>query len=157
MQKAKSRLQRASEENKVAAAETKNTHRPSEPRSALTRPSLVVRYLTHLPTLILSFPFAAAVYYILTRVYPTKIANVPLPNTYFLLLLPFFLCCFWLLSFVFLKARRGLFFSTLLTFYLFLRVQQVVFTWQVIVFPLMITLALELLSLFISKFTISNR
>lgn len=151
MQKAKSRLSPVIEVEPTTNQEITSTHRHRETAKSLSLFGLVGRYLRHLPTLIMSLPFGALVYYLLTRVRPDAIAHIGLPNSYLPLLIPFFFFTFWFFSFIFLKARRGLLISIILTLYLFFRLNQVVFTWPVILIPLVVGLSFELLMLLSSK------
>lgn len=113
---------------------------------------LVVRYLKHLPTLLIGLIFSAVVYLIITRVEPSSIRHVILPNSYLPLLLAVFLACFFIFSFVLLNTRRGFFSALIVMIVLFLRVQQVIFSPLIIIAVVAPILVIELaFSLFTGK------
>ncbi|HEX7017973.1 MAG TPA: hypothetical protein VF209_03645 [Patescibacteria group bacterium] len=144
MHKAKSRLVRE-------AASSQDVETIARPHRSADKPRLFTRYLKQLPTLIVSLPFGAVVFYILTKIQPDRIAHVPVPHSYLLLLIPFFLFSFWVMTFLLLNARRGFFLSLLLTLFLFFRLQAVIFTWQVVAYSLLFVIFLEVL------FTLTKR
>ncbi len=115
--------QRTTSPGKQQAASSKQGKKP-----LATSRSLIAKYLTHLPTLILSTPFLYTTYYILTKVNPDQIKHFLLPNTYLPLLISTFFASLFFFSFILLKTSRGLIISLLLTTLLFLKLQHVVFT-----------------------------
>lgn len=115
MQKAKSRIK------------TGKPPKSKKIKSRSPRPSLELskKYLKHLPLLIISGPFYGGAYYIFNYIYPPQIQHFLIPNTYLPLQLAFFGGNFFLLSYLFLKTRRGLELSLLLSFALFLKLQMI--------------------------------
>ena len=80
-------------------------------------------YLLRLPTLFLSFVGYGAAFFIITHVYPEQVQSFLLPNTYLPLLLAFAEGHFFFFSYIFMKTRRGLLITLLLTTLLFLQLQ----------------------------------
>lgn len=107
-----------------------------------------ITYFKHLPTLVLSLIFYGILFIILTRVDPDTIKNVIAPGFYLPFLLILFLANLFLFSFLFLNSKRGLFYSLLLTTIVFLKMQSVVFTWQVITTFIVLFLSYEGFALF---------
>ena len=89
--------------------------------------SILVSYLRHSPTLLISLPFYYLIYYIFNNVFPDEIANFPFYNSYLGLLLPFCVANMLLLSYLFLNSRIGAFCSLILTISLFLKLQHFIF------------------------------
>jgi hypothetical protein len=137
MQKARSRL---SSNEPPADLPTR-----SPLRSTAARNTHLSSYLRYLPTLILSFPLYGCAYYIVTTFSPQQIRHIILPNTYLPLLLVIFLANGFLFSFFLLKTRRGFLFSALITLLLFLKLQSVIVTWQVVTVLLISFAIIELI------------
>lgn len=78
-------------------------------------------YLMRLPTLLLSFVGYGATFFILTHIPPEQVQSFLLPNTYLPLLLALGEGHFFFFSYVFMKTRRGLLLTLLLTALLFLQ------------------------------------
>lgn len=89
--------------------------------------SIPKRYLKHLPLLFLSVPFYLFVNYIFRNIYPQDIANIPIYNSYLLLLIPFFIANTFSLSYFFLNSKRGFEISLFITLILFLKLQRFIF------------------------------
>ena len=138
MQKAKSRIK---------------TSKPPKTRSHQPHPLLKLskKYLKHLPLLFLSLPFYAGAYYIFNYVHPSQIRHFLIPNTYLPLQLVFFLGNFFLFSYLFLKARRGLELGLLLGFILFLKLQTITNYLSVAAGLLMVVLVTETLISWLKK------
>lgn len=83
------------------------------------------KYLRFLPILLLGLICYAITGAILFFVEPAKIQSIVVTNSYFPLVFISFLAHFFFFTYFFLNARRGLFISLILTFILFLRLQQV--------------------------------
>lgn len=137
---------------------SKKTRLPKQSKHSANAPlikslfRLLIRYLRHLPTLLIGLIFSAVVYLIVTRVEPSSIKHAPLPNSYLPLLLAVFLACFFIFSFVLLNTRRGFFLALIVMIILFLRVQQVIFSPIVIIAVVAPILVIELaFSLFAGK------
>lgn len=112
MQKAKSRI-------KTSSQPKARSHKTSS-SSVLSK-----KYLRHLPLLFLSLPFYIGAYYIFISIHPSQIQHFLIPNTYLPLQLVFFSGNFFLFSYLFLKTRRGLELSLLLSLTLFLKLQMI--------------------------------
>jgi hypothetical protein len=101
------------------------------------------KYLHHLKTFILSLPFYAVCFYILQNISPSQVKNTLIPNLY----LPFQLCLFlgnlFFFSFLFLNTRRGFMLTLLIQIFVFLKLQSVLFTWQLVVAILMVFVIIE--------------
>ncbi len=163
MEKARSRLTT----NKQSSKRTKPHSKPSKftrdklaqavanmPKLSWNSSSLVARLLSNVHTyreywraLAISLLFAAIVLGILTQVAPSRIRDVILPNSYLPLLVPTFLSLFFGCSFVLLNTRRGLLVSSFLTALLFLRLQRVLITTELVIVLLTFFGILEILSL----------
>ncbi len=160
MQKARSRLggsaptvadQPISEPKTVAlktAKEKESNHQRHERRVRLSfRP-----HLSHLPPLIFAIIGWVVVVYILTKIHPSTIKNLLIPNSYFLLLIVFLTTNFFTWSFILLNSRRGLVISLGLAAFLFLKLQQVIFE----PFLIMGFSAVCLIALLINEFFIKH-
>ncbi len=126
--KAKSRLRPKPEILPVAsepsrAAEIKNTPVTFSHKPRSHEPSLSHRYLSHLLTLLLAVPFYGIVFFVYQTVLPTQIKNLGVDNLYLGFQLPLFLGNFFLLSFLTLNSRRGLFWALGLQLVVFSRLQ----------------------------------
>lgn len=82
-------------------------------------------YLEHLPTLVIGLLFYVGLYFLVTKFYPAQIQNFIVPNTYLPLQIFLFGGNFFLLSYIFLSARRGLLLSLAVAWMLFLKLQLV--------------------------------
>lgn len=135
MQKAISRLKKTSKatNQKYFTPTGSSSFSPKQTTQTKTkRLSLVERYLRYLPTLVLSIPFLLVSYYILTKIPPNQIKDSILPNTYLPLLVAIFLSNLFVWSFILLKTFRGLVISTIITIFLFLKLQQVLIDYSVV-------------------------
>jgi hypothetical protein len=100
-------------------------------------------YWQHLPTLLVGLIFAAVTGLILTQVQPLKIKHFLLPHSYLPLLLAVFATCWFVASFVLLNTRRGLILALWCSLLLFLRLQQVLLTWQTMLIPAVVLFLME--------------
>lgn len=127
---ARSRLQKKFDKKEVISE--KNDIK----RSRVTTPPRIYipfrKYFNHLPALIFAIPFYWITYYILTSIFPAQIKNFLLINTYLPLQIPLFIANFFFFSFLTLKTRRGFLISLFISFILFLKLQNVVLDWRVI-------------------------
>lgn len=117
MRKAKSRLKTNKPNSKKKSIQVRS--------KTQTGSDLFPRYIRHLPTLLISLPFYAGVYLILTRINPHTIEDFLIPNTYLPLQLVLFLANFFLFSFLLLKSRRGFEVSLLINWGVFLKLQAI--------------------------------
>ena len=115
------------------------------------RQNLLKSYWQHLPTLVVGLIFAFITFLILTRIEPMSIKHFLLPHTYLPLLASVFVSSWFLLSFFLLNTRRGLLLSLALITLLFLKLQQVVLTTQVMLSVIIPLLLLEFLLTFIIR------
>jgi hypothetical protein len=116
-----------------------------------THAELLQTYLQHLYLVIMSTGGYAATLYILTTVRPSQISHIPLPYFYGPLQLAFFLGNAFLFSFIFLHVRRGLLAACFLSLLLFLQLQSVVLTAEVVGGVLALLGTFELLFFLIAK------
>jgi hypothetical protein len=86
---------------------------------------LLKRYLTHFSTIFTSAAFFIIFGYIITNVYPNYIQHFLFPNSYFGLVLSFFLGLFFLAAYILLSTRRGLLVATAASIFLYLKLLQV--------------------------------
>ncbi|NCN82539.1 MAG: hypothetical protein GW947_01100 [Candidatus Pacebacteria bacterium] len=107
MQKARSRLADQPEPERVAG------------------PVWWKKYIRTAPFGLLGVISIAALLYILTKIPPAQIADMPLPNTYGPFLLASFFTSFCVLGYLLQSARKGLFIALILTLLLFLHLQHV--------------------------------
>jgi hypothetical protein len=77
--------------------------------------------------LIISLAFYLITYYLLTSFFPKQIENILIPNSYILILIPFFFGNLFLFGFLSLRLRRGFLISFFITAYFFLKLQQINF------------------------------
>ncbi len=130
MQKAKSRIKKIASRPKNKLGKTIAPSRKKQKRNYKI-PAFLKKYLSHLPTLLLSLPFYIIVWRILIKTYPKQIQNFILSDSYLPLLIPFFLGNLFFFSFLFLKTRRGLLTSILINILLVLHLQKIWLTWQI--------------------------
>ncbi len=95
-------------------------------------PSLFSTYIKRLPILFLSLPPLYFVTKILYSVHPNTIKHVLIPNTYTPLLVSFFFFSLFFWGFVLLKFYRGLIISMCVSTVLFLKLQQVILSIELI-------------------------
>ncbi|MEA2056148.1 MAG: hypothetical protein U9O78_00305 [Patescibacteria group bacterium] len=107
--------------------------------------SLLQYYFNHLPCLFLAIVFNGLLYYLVTHVNPSQIKNFLLPNTYLPFLLILFFASWFSISFLMLNSRRGLVITLLLVWIVFLKLQKVIFTQQLIIFSLLPFIVLEII------------
>lgn len=100
--------------------------KPKAKVTAMTR-------LKHLPTLVLGIIFGLSLLALIIFVAPDSVKNWLIPNSY----LPFFVCLFgtnfFIFSFVFLDSAIGMWWTLLVCSFAFLKLQQVIFTWPMVV------------------------
>jgi hypothetical protein len=84
-------------------------------------------YLSHLPALFMAVFFYIILVLTMVNINPDLIKDFILPSTYLPVLVVVFLANFFLLSFIFLNSKRGLFYTSLLTIVIFLKFQKVIF------------------------------
>jgi len=113
-------------------------------------------YLKHLPTLIMGVIFAYLLYLFLNYTHPSQVKHFLVPNSFLPLLVQVFLSSFFLMSFLFLSSRRGLLVSLWITAMLFLKVQNVIITVEVILIISGTLLMLEIIYLLTKKLTPQN-
>jgi hypothetical protein len=80
-------------------------------------------YYHYLQVLTVSLFFFAIVFLIVTRISPSSIANIPLPDTYLLLQIPLFLGNFFFGTFLFQNKKLGLLFAVAIAVILFFKFQ----------------------------------
>jgi hypothetical protein len=118
--KAKSRL------IKIEKTEHNSAFCEKKVRNSKDKSEFISQYLHHLPTLLLSVIFYGITFAVLNKISPSSTKNLLFPNSYLLFQLPFLLGNFFLFSFLFLNAKRGVFISMLIFVFLFLKMQGVV-------------------------------
>jgi hypothetical protein len=118
MARAKSRLSR-----KKAIANPGQSASTSVPSPSFK--TIILGYLRHLSTLFFGMFFSALSFFILTRIEPSAVQHLILPNTYLPFLASIFLTIFFLTSFFLLNSRRGFLLATAVTILLFFRLQQI--------------------------------
>ena len=111
-----------------------------KPASTATVP----KHLRHWPLLVMSMVSYMVVLHILTARYPEEIKNVLVPNIYLPLQLSILVANFFLLSFLFLSTRRGLLAALCAQTFIFLHLQSVIFTWQLVLLILVFFGTIEL-------------
>jgi hypothetical protein len=112
---------------------------------------LASHYLAYSSTLILAIPFYLATHYIFKNIPPDLIKNFILVNSYLPLQLALFFANFFFFSFLTLKTRRGLLIAAIITIFLFLKLQQVIISWQIVISILCFFVIIELISSGIEK------
>lgn len=158
MQKARSRLKHIQSDKKEATSTSSES--AESPKKAFLQhhqsDSLLKKYLKHLPILFLGLIFFSGVFLLITKVYPEQIRHILLPNSYLPLLAPLFFANFFLLSFLLLNTRRGFFLSSIATILLFLKLQNVIFTPQLLLSILIPFVIIELLAITIARIKHAN-
>ena len=91
----------------------------------VVRPAWWIKYIRTAPFGLLGVISCAALVFILAKIPPTQIANMPLPNTYAPLLLAAFFTSFCTSGYLLQSVKKGLFIALVLTLLLFLRLQHV--------------------------------
>lgn len=126
MKRAKSRLKQPAFEKPAG----KHSN-PSQPifkaKDSRQKPTGLGAYLRYLPVLILSLPFYALVFWIVSTQYPDQIADTLFSNSYLYFQIPLFIANTLLFSFLLLDTTRGVLLSSLISILLFLRLQLVIF------------------------------
>lgn len=138
MQKAKSRLK----QNNFDTPSKIELELPREfvnSRNSEKRDNLV-KYLQHLPALILSFLFYLIIFFIFKNFSPELFKNIILENSYLPVLILLFLANFFLFSFIFLNSIKGFVYSFYLLLIVFFKIQDVIFN-----FPLILILVVSLI------------
>lgn len=126
MQKAKSRLTTRVQTQPVQPAQS--VVEPTKIRKKKQQPVYFLNnYLSHLPALFMAGFFYLILVLVMVNIDPQLIKNLILPSTYLPVLLLVFLANFFLLSFIFLNSKRGLFYTTIVTIITFLKFQKVIF------------------------------
>jgi hypothetical protein len=123
MEKARSRL--ATTENQ---AQTGSAKSPTDTRL----PVFFTRYKKYVPTLGLGILNWILFYLLLTRIYPQTVQHWFIPHLYIPVLIIFFLAMLFSSAFLFLNTRRGFLLAAAATCFLFLKLQQVSFTIEVV-------------------------
>lgn len=111
----------------------------------------LVHYLKHIPTLLISIPFFLVCYFILNKVEPNRIDNFLLIKTYLPLQIPLFTANFFFFSFITLKTRRGFSIASIISIFLFLKLQNVIINWLVVVTILISFVIIELILMSFEK------
>ncbi len=133
MPRAKSRLkQKKAAFLKGAAQKNRDLKASQSPSFFKTGKKLAVAYVKHLPTLLLGLIFSTGTYFILTRIPPSNLQHILLPNSYLPFLIMFFLSSFFLLSYLLLNSRRGFLLAFALNLLLFLKLQQAIIDTSII-------------------------
>lgn len=88
---------------------------------------LLHAYLKHSPLLIPSLASYGLIWYLVSRLYPQQLANLPITGSFAPVIVPFFIGTFFLTSYLLLNSRLALYVALALTCALFLRLQQVLF------------------------------
>ncbi|NCN87540.1 MAG: hypothetical protein GW941_01445 [Candidatus Pacebacteria bacterium] len=129
MQKAKSRLTNRVEITSVQPIQpVQKFVEPSKNRNKKKESVYFLKnYLSHLPALFMAGLFYIILLMVMVNINPDLIKDFILPSTYLPVLALIFLANFFLLSFIFLNSKRGLFYTTLLTIITFLKFQKVIF------------------------------
>lgn len=142
--KARSRLQRKS---KVTTEKSK----PSSSTSQHTQSTLVSkvspflsRYGAYSQTLILALSSWLLLGYLLLRIYPESVQNWLIPHAYLPVLLVFFTANLFTFAFILLNTRRAFTVAAALTSFLLFRLQQIIFTPQLVLGTLFFFGILEL-------------
>jgi len=98
--------------------------------------SILKKYFNHLPTLFVGLILGGLTFYFLNHFSPNSVQHLLLPNTYLPFLILIFFSSLFLLSFIFLNKTVGYILSIIITAYLFLKLQQVIFEpWLLILLP----------------------
>jgi len=123
--KGKSRLKQQPVEltNKIAVEPFKDFTQAKKKETS----GRLVKYLQHLPTLILGIFFYIILFFIFNNFDPDLLKNIILPNSYLAVLLIFFIANFFLFSFIFLNSIRGFIYSLFILLIIFFKIQNVVF------------------------------
>ena len=153
MEKARSRLKRTEQAAKIAekkpARFSRGLHFPHLPR-------LLIRYIRHLPALLLGLAGYGIIWYILNTVPPERLRDVIFSGFYLPVLLLFLATNFFCLAFLLLNSRRG-WVSVYLTYLLFLRLQAITYTVTIVVPPLIIFAILEIILIVLKSNNHENR
>lgn len=127
MPKARSRLARLAT-NSTQSAEGVST----QPLMIASHPRKKTGRGQFLKTLILGLLLALGLVWLMLKFSPDQVKNWLIPNAY----LPFFVCLFgtnfFLFSFLFLDSAIGMWWSILVCSFVFLRLQQVIFSWPLV-------------------------
>lgn len=103
------------------------------------------------PLAIVSLPFFGLIGFMMTHVRPSVIQDMLLPNTYLPLLSCVFLAVWFLSCFLLQNIRWGALLSALISLFLFLKLQSVIFTPSLIAALLISFAIIELLLTVVSK------
>ena len=151
MARAKSRLSQKKTQGLELNLEKKPDTFSAQAIQTSTFKTIAQNYLQHLPTLFLGIIFSALTFFILTKVEPSAVQHLILPNTYLPFLASSFLASFFLTSFLLLNSRRGFFLALAITIFLFLRVQQVLIKPQILLIIISPLVILELVFSLINR------
>lgn len=158
--KARSRLQSSTDQKsnkkRRVTGGGKSTHTaPQSKRLTKTQNQLGIlsRYRQFAAAGLLSLPFFTAAVYILTQIQPAEIENWLIPHSFLPLLLASFGAGFFLFSYLLLNTRRGFLLAALTTTCLYLRLQQIIITPDVLGYILVLFGILELIAVVVSKST----
>ncbi len=119
MRKAKSRL----------STESRNRKKTTNSFDLI---KILAKYLNYLPTLVLGGLFTIGLYYLVSTVPPDQIKHFIISNSYLPFTLGLFLSTWFITSFLLLNSRRGLLISLFLNWLVFLKLQQVVMSPQLV-------------------------
>jgi hypothetical protein len=97
---------------------------------------ILAKYLNYLPTLVLGGLFAIGLYYLVSTVPPDQIKHFIIPGSYLPFTLGLLLSTWFITSFLLLNSRRGLLISLFLTWLVFLKLQQVMMSPQLVLISL---------------------
>jgi hypothetical protein len=95
-------------------------------------PNFIEQYKKYLPTLGLGLVSWALFYLLLTRIYPQTVQHWFIPHVYLPVLAVFFFAVFFTTAFVLLNTRRGFLIGGAATSFLFLKLQQIEITFEVV-------------------------
>lgn len=127
MQKAKSRL-KAIQKSAPRATRPAPVQRKRAPKGS--KSAVKSRHWHHLPTLLISLPFYAGAYYLVTKVSPQSIRHFLIPNTFLPLQFILMIANFFGFSYLLLSTRRGLAASLIISSTLFFKLQGIVNYYQ---------------------------
>lgn len=127
-------------------ATTSYTH-PHQTRHKRTLPLKVdtSHYLAHVGTLFFGLIFGALTILVMNSVSPKSIENILFPHSYLPFQMLLFLSVFFLSSFLWLNSRRGYLTALALQTLVFLKLQNIILTWQLVLGILAFFVIIEIL------------
>jgi hypothetical protein len=105
----------------------------------------LAKHFNHLPALFMAFFFYVILGIVVVNIDPSLVKDLILPSTYLPVLILVFVANFFLLSFLLLNSKRGLFYSSLITLITFLKFQNVIFELSILLILVLIAIFFELL------------